>query len=63
MRGHLGILLMSHLWQIKPGFMMNIMCVGVELFLINTWGRLVFDLDTFPDWAMKNQTSINYFRP
>jgi hypothetical protein len=30
---------------------MNILCIGIEIALINTWGMLVLDLSNFPDWA------------
>ncbi|XP_043854347.1 solute carrier family 13 member 5 [Dromiciops gliroides] len=44
--------------MVKTGFVMNIigfLCVSLA---INTWGRLLFDLDHFPSWANATQTSI-----
>ncbi|XP_057631310.1 Na(+)/citrate cotransporter [Chionomys nivalis] len=50
--GHLKIVDM-----VKTGFIMN--CIGIaSVFLsVNTWGRTIFNLDDFPDWA--NLTRIN----
>ncbi|XP_059511420.1 Na(+)/citrate cotransporter-like [Stegostoma tigrinum] len=44
--GHLRVLDM-----VKAGFMMNIIGVASVTVAINTWGRAMFDLDTYPDWA------------
>lgn len=44
--GHLKVLDM-----VKAGFMLNIigiLCINLG---INTWGKVMFNLDTFPDWA------------
>nr|XP_048304619.1 solute carrier family 13 member 5 [Myodes glareolus] len=50
--GHVKIIDM-----VKTGFIMN--CIGIaSVFLsVNTWGRSIFNLDDFPDWA--NSTRIN----
>ncbi|XP_048449742.1 solute carrier family 13 member 5-like, partial [Rhincodon typus] len=44
--GHLKVLDM-----VKAGFMLNIIGVASVTVAINTWGRAMFDLDTYPDWA------------
>ena len=44
--------------QVKAGFMLNIigiLCINLS---INTWGKLMFNLDTFPDWANTTQTNL-----
>jgi sodium-dependent dicarboxylate transporter 2/3/5 len=33
------------------GFAMNIICVFMTTIAINTYGVLMFDLNTFPEWA------------
>jgi hypothetical protein len=38
-------------FQIKPGFFMNVICVVVINLMINTLGKVIWDLDTFPEWA------------
>uniref|UniRef100_A0A7M4EMP3 Solute carrier family 13 member 5 n=1 Tax=Crocodylus porosus TaxID=8502 RepID=A0A7M4EMP3_CROPO len=50
--GHLRVADMA-----KTGFIMNILGVLCVTLAINTWGRPLFDLDTFPSWA--NITSGN----
>lgn len=37
--------------QVKAGFMLNIIGILCINLAINTWGRAMFNLDTFPDWA------------
>ncbi|KAL1431940.1 hypothetical protein MTO96_013733 [Rhipicephalus appendiculatus] len=39
-----------------PGFIMNMLCVTVELISIHTLGPLVFGVHDFPQWAAPNQT-------
>ncbi|XP_077532394.1 solute carrier family 13 member 2-like [Haemaphysalis longicornis] len=39
-----------------PGFVMNTMCVAVQIMSINILGPLVFNLHVFPDWARHNTT-------
>ncbi|KAH7956754.1 hypothetical protein HPB52_012427 [Rhipicephalus sanguineus] len=34
-----------------PGFVMNIICVSLEIAAINTWGYYVFKVDDYPQWA------------
>ena len=37
--------------MMRVGFLMNILCVIVNMIAINTYGVAMFDLNTFPDWA------------
>ncbi|XP_023619989.1 solute carrier family 13 member 5 isoform X2 [Myotis lucifugus] len=37
--------------MVKTGIMMNIIGVLCVFLAVNTWGRVMFDLDSFPDWA------------
>ena len=37
--------------MMKVGFLMNILCVVVNMVAINTYGVAMFDLNNFPDWA------------
>ncbi|XP_077508217.1 Na(+)/citrate cotransporter-like [Amblyomma americanum] len=39
-----------------PGFLMNMVCVTVELIAINVLGPVVFGLHVFPEWAVHNRT-------
>jgi hypothetical protein len=42
---------------------MNILCIGIELLLINSWGLILFgDLNQFPEWA-KNPNNSTYHLP
>ncbi|XP_037505360.1 solute carrier family 13 member 2-like [Rhipicephalus sanguineus] len=40
----------------SPGFLMNMVCVIVELISIHTLGPLVFGVHSFPSWAAQNHT-------
>ncbi|XP_075738839.1 solute carrier family 13 member 2-like [Rhipicephalus microplus] len=40
----------------SPGFLMNMVCVTVELISIHTLGPLVFGVHDFPAWATQNNT-------
>ncbi|KAL3229851.1 hypothetical protein MRX96_003568 [Rhipicephalus microplus] len=40
----------------SPGFLMNMVCVTVELISIHTLGPLVFGVHDFPAWAAQNNT-------
>ncbi|XP_037567908.1 solute carrier family 13 member 2 [Dermacentor silvarum] len=40
----------------SPGFLMNMVCVTVELVCIHTLGPLVFGVQNFPPWAAHNVT-------
>lgn len=44
-------------FQVKTGLMMNVIGVFCVFLAVNTWGRVIFDLDHFPDWA--NVTHID----
>ncbi|XP_060704325.1 Na(+)/citrate cotransporter-like [Hemiscyllium ocellatum] len=48
--GHLMVLDM-----VKAGLMLNIIGVASVTLAINTWGRLMFNLDSFPEWANVTQ--------
>ncbi|KAM6164086.1 Na(+)/citrate cotransporter isoform 3-T3 [Rhynchocyon petersi] len=37
--------------MVKTGLMMNIIGVFCVFLAVNTWGRVIFELDHFPDWA------------
>ena len=39
----------------KAGLVMNLLCVCVVTLMINTLGVVMFDLNTFPDWAEQRQ--------
>ncbi|XP_052051647.1 Na(+)/citrate cotransporter isoform X5 [Apodemus sylvaticus] len=43
--------------MMKTGFIMNFLGILTVFLSVNTWGRAVFNLDSFPDWA--NSTRIN----
>ena len=38
--------------QMKAGWFMNIVCVIVICVLMETWGRVIFNVKEFPDWAV-----------
>ncbi len=40
----------------KPGFLMNIICVFVICIFTYTYGTYLFDFNEFPSWALKNST-------
>ncbi|XP_043573994.1 solute carrier family 13 member 5-like [Chiloscyllium plagiosum] len=48
--GHLRVFDM-----VKAGLVLNIIGVASVTLAINTWGRLMFNLDSFPDWANVTQ--------
>ncbi|XP_047403599.1 Na(+)/citrate cotransporter isoform X2 [Sciurus carolinensis] len=37
--------------MMKTGLMMNLIGILCVFLAVNTWGRAIFDLDHFPDWA------------
>ena len=37
--------------QVKTGVVMNILGVLCVSLAMNTWGQVMFDLNTYPDWA------------
>lgn len=43
--------------MVKTGLIMNILGIASVFLSVNTWGRAMFNLDKFPDWA--NLTHIN----
>ncbi|RWS31881.1 solute carrier family 13 member 3-like protein [Leptotrombidium deliense] len=55
---HLG---MKPVEMMKPGIVMNIVCITVALIMIYSWGLVVFDLLQFPEWAQNslNSTSLS----
>lgn len=38
-------------FQVKAGFMLNIIGILTINLGINTWGYVMFDMGTFPQWA------------
>uniref|UniRef100_A0A803XQI9 Solute carrier family 13 member 5 n=1 Tax=Meleagris gallopavo TaxID=9103 RepID=A0A803XQI9_MELGA len=56
--GHIRVLDM-----VRSGIVMNIIGVFCVTLAINTWGRPIFELDTFPTWANSttNQSSVKCF--
>lgn len=38
-------------FQVRAGFMVNLIGVLVISLAINTWGTIMFDLNTIPAWA------------
>jgi len=46
--------------MVKAGMMMNVICFSVLVLAINTYAVPMFDLHTYPDWAVEaNQQCIN----
>ncbi|CAL1290948.1 unnamed protein product [Larinioides sclopetarius] len=45
--------------MMKPGVILKFLCCIVELFMIQTLGVALFDLQTFPDWANKTAVLAN----
>ncbi|XP_022086475.1 solute carrier family 13 member 5-like [Acanthaster planci] len=43
--------------MVKTGFVLNILCILVANASVNTLGRWIFDVGTFPDWANVNVTA------
>ncbi|XP_057677533.1 solute carrier family 13 member 2-like [Corythoichthys intestinalis] len=41
--------------MVKAGFMLNIIGILIINLAINTWGCVMFDMDTFPTWANVSQ--------
>ena len=42
--------------MVTAGFVLNFLCIGINVVAVNTYGRFMFDLDTFPQWA--NTTTV-----
>ena len=36
---------------------MNVLCIGVAVLAVNTYGVYMFKLDEFPEWAMSVKPS------
>ncbi|KAA0189196.1 hypothetical protein HAZT_HAZT002835 [Hyalella azteca] len=49
---------MKAVTMLKAGLVMNVICVLVATFMINTLGVVMFDLNHFPDWASANATNF-----
>ncbi|XP_022237472.1 solute carrier family 13 member 5-like isoform X1 [Limulus polyphemus] len=43
--------------MLPPGLVVKILTIGVMLLNVNTLGRVVYDLNTFPEWAHQNLES------
>lgn len=41
----------AYYFQVKAGLGMNVIGVLSVLLAVSTWGRPIFSLDTYPDWA------------
>nr|XP_042900396.1 solute carrier family 13 member 5-like [Parasteatoda tepidariorum] len=37
--------------MVKPGIWMNIVCLAVQMLMINSLGAVIFDVHNFPSWA------------
>ncbi|XP_055937657.1 Na(+)/citrate cotransporter-like isoform X3 [Argiope bruennichi] len=48
---------MSTLDMLKPGILMNFACVAIEVLMISTYGKVVFDFAEFPSWANSTITT------
>ncbi|XP_016056448.1 PREDICTED: solute carrier family 13 member 5 [Miniopterus natalensis] len=44
--------------MMKAGLMMNIIGIFSVFLAINTWGRVIFDLESFPTWANVTQIKV-----
>ena len=44
--------------KVKPGIFMNLVAILIQLAFINTLGRVLFNLNEFPEWATINSTSL-----
>ncbi|KAI1292118.1 Solute carrier family 13 member 5 [Halotydeus destructor] len=45
--------------MVKPGLVMNILCILLQILLVNTWGVFVFNFNQFPEWAQTQNTTIS----
>ena len=45
--------------QASAGIMMNLMCIMLLQFSINTYGYALFNLGEFPSWASGPMTATN----
>ncbi len=46
-------------YMMKAGLPMNIICILTTNLAINTYGSLIFALDTFPEWAAVEAAESN----
>ena len=37
--------------MMAAGAVLNVLCIGVAVAAVNTYGVVMFDLNTFPEWA------------
>lgn len=44
--------------QAKPGIWMNVIAVIIQLVCVSTFGRFVYTLNEFPDWAMPSNATV-----
>ncbi|GIY76617.1 hypothetical protein CEXT_282911 [Caerostris extrusa] len=49
---------MNTLDMAYPGIVMNLICCGVQLFMLNTLGVVMFDIYDMPSWANYNGSTI-----
>ncbi|GFT46583.1 hypothetical protein NPIL_487991 [Nephila pilipes] len=42
--------------MLKPGILLNVICVAIEVVMISTYGNLIFNFSEFPSWA--NHTAV-----
>ena len=49
---HTNVIIL-HVFQMKLGFGMNLIGIGVNLLWLHSYGTYFFQLDTFPQWAVK----------
>lgn len=50
--------LLHALFQVRTGFLMNLMGVLLLNLAINTWAQTIFQLGTFPDWAHNHSATV-----
>ncbi|XP_019492462.1 PREDICTED: solute carrier family 13 member 3 [Hipposideros armiger] len=49
--------------MVRAGFLMNLMGVLLLNLAINTWAQAIFQLGTFPDWALNHSGSVTTLSP
>ncbi|KAM5220715.1 Na(+)/dicarboxylate cotransporter 3 isoform 2-T2 [Hipposideros larvatus] len=49
--------------MVRAGFLMNMMGVLLLNLAINTWAQAIFQLGTFPDWALNHSGSVTTLSP
>ncbi|KAL3856478.1 hypothetical protein ACJMK2_011232 [Sinanodonta woodiana] len=45
--------------MVRVGFVLNLICVFIVTMAISTYGRIYFNLDEFPEWAIKTTGILN----